>query len=201
MRGWGFHAPKQEKMTVQPELQGLSGRQKLFVEAYLGDAHAVPTKAARMAGYRNPSVAGHRLIRIDKVLAAINGRLQTAAMGTDEILVRLSAIARSSVSDLIKIDRKGRWRVDAPAVKSSRIVRKLRATRYGDEIEVSDPVAALALLGKFRGMHRQEEGNLRAELLDAIREAERIYQSKYGDLHDEGPPPRPQLDGPPNGDG
>jgi hypothetical protein len=75
-------------------------------------------------------------------------------------------------------------------------VRKLKATKYGAEIEVVDQLGALALLGKFRGMHRQEEGNLRAELLDAIREAERIYQEKYGDLYDEGPPQRPQLNGP-----
>ncbi len=46
----------------------LTVMQARFVLAYTGNA----TQAAIKAGYKNPSVAGHRLVRLDKVKQAIS---------------------------------------------------------------------------------------------------------------------------------
>jgi hypothetical protein len=141
------------------------------------------------------------LNKVHEVKAAIEARLRnTESMESDEILRRLSALARSSIGDFLRPTKTG-WTVDIEAVKRSQLVRRIRMGRFGADIELFDNVGALVTLAKLRGMFRQEQSDLRKELLEAIVKAERIYQAKYGDLYDEGPPPRPQLDGPPNGDG
>ena len=76
-------------------------RQKRFVEFYAGEANFNATKAAKMAGYASPRVEGCRLKKRKDVAQAIAERVQSRAMGNDEILARFADIARATFAPFI----------------------------------------------------------------------------------------------------
>jgi hypothetical protein len=88
----------------------LTPKESLFVSAYLGEARFNATQAARVAGYRGSdgvlNVTAHRLLRNPKVSAIVNGRINEAAMSSNEVLSRLSDIARGKVTDVLDDDGK-----------------------------------------------------------------------------------------------
>jgi hypothetical protein len=62
-------------MTDRP----LTGQQRRSVHHYVIDGKGVPTKAARLAGYSTPEVAGHRLMKLPQVRAAIDAAFEEFA--------------------------------------------------------------------------------------------------------------------------
>jgi phage terminase small subunit len=84
---------------------GLSVRQRLFADCYIGECRFNGTAAARKAGYSGNdnalAVRASELLRIRKVRDYIAGRLDEAAMTANEVLYRLSEIARGRVTDFI----------------------------------------------------------------------------------------------------
>lgn len=78
----------------------LSGKQRKFVNSYLGECNFSGVGAARAAGYRGnegtlASVAYENLRKPD-IAEAIHIRLTESAMSADEVLMRLGGIARDS---------------------------------------------------------------------------------------------------------
>ena len=137
----------------------LTTKQKLFVEAYLGEASGNASEAARIAGYTNPATIGYRLLKKSMVRAAINRRLRTKAMGTDEILSRLSEFASGSLEHFIDLTPDGGWTLNlARAKKASKLglLKKLKMGRYGPEIEIHSPLDALEKLARYHGMYAPE---------------------------------------------
>ena len=65
---------------------GLSVMQAKFVLAFTGNA----TQAARVAGYANPSVAGYKLLRLDKIIRALDALTvsQSDMQGDRKLLTR-----------------------------------------------------------------------------------------------------------------
>lgn len=104
---------------------GLSAKHRAFVSEYLSSFNA--TRAAERAGYKGDentlAVTGHRLLRNNKVAAAIRTRLNEKAMSADEVLMRLGSQARGSMADFI------RFRV---------------GEEDGEEVQLGDPVIDLA---------------------------------------------------------
>lgn len=86
---------------------GLTTKQKLFVEAYLGKAGFNATEAARRAGYKGNSVTlasvGYENLRIPQIARQIEIRLQEAAMSADEVLNHLAEIARRDEADAARL--------------------------------------------------------------------------------------------------
>lgn len=82
--------------------ESLTLKQKLFVEAYLGQAGGNATEAAKIAGYRGDegtlAQVGYENLRKPEIRAAVEARVQRSAMETDEVLNELSKIARMDVS-------------------------------------------------------------------------------------------------------
>ena len=52
----------------------LTYKQRLFVSAYLGEANGNATEAARIAGYADPGIRGHELVKNSKIRAAIDAK-------------------------------------------------------------------------------------------------------------------------------
>jgi len=85
----------------------LTPKEQRFVDAYLGKANGVATKAARQAGYRQTegalAVTGSRLLRKAKVRAAIQARqakeTKTSILTADERDQALSDIVRNKFAD------------------------------------------------------------------------------------------------------
>jgi len=82
----------------------LSAKQQAFVEHYLVTWNA--SEAARRAGYKTkPNVQGARMLANASISAAVQARLAELKMSADEVLTRLSAQARGSLEDFLRIER------------------------------------------------------------------------------------------------
>lgn len=127
----------------------LTGKRKAFVEAYLQCFNA--SEAARRAGYKSrANTAGQRLLSNVDIQAAIKDYFAEKAMGTDEVLSRLAAQARGDMTHFLHIDKS--WaRIDLEKAKEAGmlpLIKKVRQTKAGLEVELYDAQAALQLIGK-----------------------------------------------------
>jgi len=140
-------------------LEDLNHRQRLFVEAYLGDAAGNASEAARIAGYAHPGQVGERLLKKVEIRSAIDARLAQAAMGANEVLARLSAMAAGDLSDFIKVDADGEPSLDLAKARRRKklgLVKKLTPTKFGWSIEMYDAMAALEKLGRYHGLFTEK---------------------------------------------
>jgi phage terminase small subunit len=80
----------------------LTGKQRVFVEAYLDCLNA--TEAARRAGYSEPNKQGPRLLVNVGVRAAVDAGMRERAMGKDEVLTRLAEMARADMRDFVETE-------------------------------------------------------------------------------------------------
>lgn len=136
-------------------MRPLTYKQRLFVEAYLGGANGNATEAARLAGYAWPDKVGIQLLGKTSIRAAIDARLDSAALSTSEILARLSDHASADIADFIAIDKRGRWKLDLDRAKrlgKLHVVRKVKQGRFGPEIELHNALEALDKLARYRGL-------------------------------------------------
>jgi phage terminase small subunit len=87
----------------------LSERQRLFVEAYMGEAKGNATQAAVLAGYAESGAAeqGRRLLRNDDVREAIDSRAEgdPRVMGREELQRFWTSVARGEEEDAKMADR------------------------------------------------------------------------------------------------
>jgi hypothetical protein len=140
-----------------PDPGPLTYRQRLFVAAYLGAAGGNATEAARMAGYRCPKQQGHRLLTNVDIMAAVDARLESAGLGADEVLARLSDIASADIGDLAGffVEADGVARFDLKAAHAaglSHIIKSVRVGPAGVAVELHDSLAALIVLAKHWGL-------------------------------------------------
>jgi len=156
-------------------VRDLSLRQRLFVEVYLSNCGNA-TDAARRAGYKGSAnalgVQGHQNLRNPKIRAAIDERLKQHRMAAEEVLTRLSDIARADLFDFIRTTKKG-WEIDLDkAMKSGKthVIRMLRQGKYGTEIETYDRLRALELIGRYYGLWNRHDRALRRRFLEVMRQ-------------------------------
>lgn len=148
-------------------MKKLSGKQKLFVEYYIQTWNA--TDAARKAGYSGGyatlRVTGSRNLTKDNIRAEINNRLEETIMQSNEVLNRLGDMAKgfdvsdyTELRDTYAINKDGKeylsgvalW-LDLVAMKRdgfSHLIKKIKSTGKGIEIEWHDQMAALVHIGK-----------------------------------------------------
>lgn len=156
----------------------LTYRQRLFVEAYLGEANGNGTRAAQMAGFGAPNVAAvaaHRLLRNAKIAALIEQRVASAAMPANEVLARLSEYASADLGNYLSIHDDGTFQVNLSKARKSRRTRAIKkvktktrtvSTDRGDEVEVQaeielhNPLFALDKLAQYHGLYapRSDDG-------------------------------------------
>ena len=92
-----------------PKLNGLSLKQRKFVDAYLGEAAGNGTKAAQLAGYRGSTqtlkaVASENLAKPD-IAREVEKRLKTVLSG-EEVLQELSGIASAECPEPVRVSDK-----------------------------------------------------------------------------------------------
>lgn len=152
-----------EAPTTAP---GLTVKEQLFVNGYLGEARFNATEAARIAGYKGNDntlgVVGFENLRKPKIAVLVLERLNEAAMSANEVLARLSKQARGSLAQVLTEDgefdlataRASGFDDLLKKLKVKKTVRRERGS--GDEIEdtsyeyeIHDAQAALVHIGKF----------------------------------------------------
>lgn len=139
------------------QTEKLTAKQRRFVEAYVGEAKFCAAAAARIAGYseRSARELGRRLRRDTAVAAAIAERMSELAMASGEVLARLTEIARNDAAEFIQTGDDGAAYVDLDAIAKAgklRLIRGLRRTDFGLQIELMDAQAALVTLAKHHGL-------------------------------------------------
>lgn len=160
-------------------------KERLFVAYYLGKAQANGTQAARMAGYKSPTEAAYELLRKPHISNAIENKLNKVEMSQEEVLMRLSRLARADAGDFLRFDDRDKdgppkldfWKAKRRDQLAN--IKKLKATRMGDdnplevvEAELFAPIEALKIFAKIHGM------------LDENR-VERVAQDSEVDLSDD----------------
>lgn len=123
----------------------LEPKQQVFVEEYLRTWNA--TEAARRAGYAHPNKQGPRLLVNVGVHEEIKTRIAEKAMTADEVLVRLAEQARNEHGGYITQTGV----VNLPqliADGKGHLIKGIKETQYGRNIEFYDAQAALVHIGK-----------------------------------------------------
>lgn len=133
----------------------LTAKQQVFIAEYLKCWNA--SEAARRAGYseRTANEQGSQLLANLSVSAEIERRKAEIIMSADEVLTRLTEQGRAVYADYLTEN----GAVDLAALIAdgkSHLIKKIKPTRYGIEIEFYDAQAALAMLAKANGLDRIE---------------------------------------------
>lgn len=175
------------------EFYGLSMKQWMFVIYYAGEANFNRAVAIRMAGYGNPSLPdnglndttayqmGNQNLRKPNIKRAIEDRMELASMASNEVLARISKMARSDMRDLLTEDpTTGNIHFDLDKAKRTgavALIKKINFTSFGTvrSVEFYDAQHALQLLGKHHRLFdraaervknpREEARELMSELL------------------------------------
>jgi len=155
--------------VVRPK--GLTNRQQLFIEYYLQSWNACD--AARKAGFRHADNLGARLVKNPDIKTAIDERMRSIQMQTDEALVRLTQMARGNLADFITIEqiplnRRGKpvldsagnpvmgetVKVNFQAVRErGYLIKSLTYDRSGNpKLEMYDAQGALVQIGRAHGL-------------------------------------------------
>jgi phage terminase small subunit len=145
----------------------LSAKRRMFVEEYIKDMNA--TRAAIACGYspRSARQIASRLLTIANIQAAISERVAEIAMTSDEVLTRLSDIARADMGDFLDIESMS-FMVNLNKAKElglTKLIKKVRektvmtSSKDGEEtethtmeLELYDAQAALVTLGRYHKM-------------------------------------------------
>lgn len=159
-------AKKTEEPAPQPK-DNFTDKQRLFIEAYLGEARCNATQAARLAGYSGDDptlwVTGSRdLLGNPKVRAAIDARLEEvkARVGPERIYQFYADLLDSDITDTFKIDdATGLPAMDMRGAKKAGRLGLIKSVTIGEKSVKIDGYckdAAVANLAKLLGLTKDE---------------------------------------------
>ena len=154
--------------------QTVTNKERAFCLEYV--KHFNATRAAIAAGYSKKSAhyQATEILARPRVKKELEQLLAAHAMTAVEVLARLSDIARVHFADLIELhdipvlDKDGNhigntqaMRVKPDAIeKYGYLIRSIKNTGHGIQIEVHDPLRALELIGKALGLFRDHHIHL-----------------------------------------
>ena len=133
----------------------MTPKQKAFVLEYIKDWNA--SQAAIRAGYKPEWAATNtgKLLNNTKISAAIDEEYEKRAMSANEVISRMTDIARGSGDDYIEVDKHGYAGLDLYKMKKAgklHLIKKYSVTKNGTTVELYDAQAALVTLGKRHGV-------------------------------------------------
>ena len=146
---------------------GLKPKQQLFLNEYLKDMNA--TQAAIRAGYSAHSAysMGQKLLKKGEIQAEIQRKLDDSAMKADEILQKLTEIARADMGDYLDVSSMA-FQINLAKAKAEDKLKFIKRIRQktttickegGEDVEQNqidfellDQMKALELLAKYHGL-------------------------------------------------
>jgi len=142
----------------------LNYRQRLFIEAYLGEASQSAVAAARRAGYRRPDEVGPKLAARSQIRAAIDAGETVAGLRASEVLARAADVASADLLGFSCLDELGVARADLKLLHRrglGHVIKRLKTGRDGaQDIELEPKSPALFKFGEhlrlWKGEARQE---------------------------------------------
>lgn len=174
-------------------LQELDKKERIFVLEYINAGFNARVACVR-AGYSESSarVMGYNFLARPHVQAALDNFISARSVSAGLIIDRLLQIATGDMGDFLTYNPQNkRAHVDlGKAVRegNTAVIKKVRETSRSTEIELIDPMAALTLLARIKGMlddrrtitvdwkqHAANAGadpeQLKAQVLEFIRKA------------------------------
>ena len=136
---------------------GLTDKQRIWVDEYLKCWNA--TEAARLAGYENPRHSGYENSTKPYIQAEISKRLSASAMSAGEVLERLGNQGRFDPAELWVLGEEG-VRPNWGAIRSGKyagLIKSIKQTRDGWQIECYDGQRAIELIGKHHGLFTDKQ--------------------------------------------
>lgn len=147
---------------------GLTPRQRAFVEAYLGPAGGVATKAAELCGYRSDNinslrVTASRLLTYANVQRALERKIGEKFGSPEDVVRSVSAIATGNAADYLEPDERGKLVVSLEKLAAAGMLGLLHEVREegfqaGEtvtivkrKLKLYDKLKALELLAKLNG--------------------------------------------------
>lgn len=150
--------------------KGLTAKQKLFIEHYLDCLNA--TRAAELAGYKGSystlAAIGSQNLRKLNIMEEIKAGLEEKAMPREEVLARLSEMARADLSDFVLEDDEG-YALDWNMVRRrGYLIKSITRTTKGIRLELHDSSSALVQIGRVYAMFTDKlEVDWERELMEA----------------------------------
>lgn len=125
----------------------LTTKNKIFIQEYLKDFNA--TQAALRAGYspKTSYSTGSELLKKPELKQAIDAEIATRTMSANEVLTRLTSIARSDYAPYFNSDGS----VDLTRLLADGkgyLIKKITPRASGNEIEFYDGLTALTNIAK-----------------------------------------------------
>lgn len=178
----------------------LSKKQRDFVDSYV--THWNGTKAAIDAGYSKASarfIASENLTK-PNIQAAIEEAI-AAIMPKGELVQLLADRARSTIADVLRLPFIGpmpegqppqaidSWEIDlikAQQTGAIHQIKKIKAGKWGPEIEMYDPLPARELIGKMHKLFVDRTEHTGADGQPLFPDFERALEKTYAD--DDDPP-------------
>lgn len=118
--------------------EGLTGKQRAFIDAYLGPAKFNATEAARLAGYKGDDASlaqiGYENLRKLEIAAEVKARFNEATMSANEVLARLTEIASGQITDFLDEDGAFSLKITKQRGKAH-LLKKLKIKRSSKKVD------------------------------------------------------------------
>jgi hypothetical protein len=118
------------------------------------------------------------------VRAAIETRVETAALAANEVLARVADLASADLTEFIDVNSPGICKVDLKLVKQrglGHVIRRLRIKKDGTtEIEIEAKLPALVKLGEYYKLWKGE-AEQQITMVDVAKELEARYEKLQED--------------------
>ena len=149
----------------------LTGKRRAFVEAYLSgsaewfdgevrNSYLNGTQAARQAGYAHPGTEGSRLLQNVEIRAAIDERMRSLEIRTEQIIAREFDVATAGIGDFAEVLEQvnmPRMARKAKELGIAHLIKKIKETQHGIEFELYDAHEARKLLGQRLNLWEGED--------------------------------------------
>ncbi|WP_052731136.1 terminase small subunit [Spirosoma radiotolerans] len=143
----------QEETTVPAWYDGLTDKQRRFVEEYCIDFNA--TRAAKTAGYSDKTAQeqGSRLLSNVMVRKAIDDYLDSLSMTSAEAIYRLTSMGRGSIAPFVEPYGRGlKFDFNTEEAKANmHLIKKITNGKDGMSFELHDPKDAIFKIMQLRG--------------------------------------------------
>lgn len=118
--------------------EDLTGKQRAFINAYLGEAKFNATEAARIAGYKGDdtvlAAVGYENLRKPQIEAEVKSRFNEATMSANEVLARLTEIASGQITDFLDEDGAFSLKITKQRGKAH-LLKKLKIKRSSKKVD------------------------------------------------------------------
>lgn len=164
----------------EPKLRPLTGLQAAFVDFYVingFNAYAAARDAGYKGGYALLRRMGSDNLTKENIKAALAERFKERGMQADEVIARITAqaegageyITKSGEIDMAALVRDGK----------GHLVKRVRHTKYGLDVEFYPADKALELLAKHHGL-LTENMKVDGTIVHRYRDFDNVLDSAYG---------------------